>query len=102
MKASEFCNDYISNMLNGVFTFDSNYNLKYYKNIFYSYSMPICKYIKEGENHIFYMVDRDNSPSLTTSKHMSKLFFAIEKAKKNVENILIETVPEVKKDEDNE
>ena len=102
MKASEFCDDYISNMLNGVFTFDSNYNLKYYKNIFYSYSIPICKYIREGENHIFYMVDRDKSPSIATSKHMTQLFFSIEKAKKKVENIIIETVQEIQREQNNE
>ena len=102
MTASSFCDSFIDNMIHGFNSFESNYNMSYSKNTFYSYRTPICKYRKTDDNkHLFSVVDRDQSPSTTTTKHMSKLVYCIEKASRDNPNIVIETVNTFKEERPN-
>jgi len=101
MKADSFCEQFIDDMMNNVNTFDSNYNISYRNNIFYSYKMPICQHLKFGNHHYFEIVEKDDSPSMTTAKHISKLTHIIQNKIKDMDDVSITYVHEIVRRESN-
>ena len=99
MKIDSFCEQFVDDMMNNVNTFDSNYNISYRNNIFYSYKMPICQHIKIGNQHYFEIVDRDQSPSTITTKHISKITSTIQEIAEKRNDISIVYVQEIVKRE---
>ena len=99
MKADSFCEQFVYDMIYDMNTFDSNYNTSYRNNIFYSYRMPICQHIKIDNQHYFEIVDRDQSPSTTTTKHISKITSTIQEIAEKRNDITIVCVQEIVKRE---
>ena len=101
MKADSFCEQFFDDMMNNVNTFDSNYNISYRNNIFYSYRMPICQHLKFGNHHYFEIVEKDDSPSMTTTKHISKLTHIIQNKIKDMDDVSITYVHDIVRREPN-
>ena len=101
MSADDFCNQYIDDMFNTHLEHILEYhgNISYRNNIFYSWKMPICQHFMIGFLHYFEIVDKEESPSGTTTKHINKLIRAIQKRAETNPNISITYVREIIKRE---
>lgn len=102
MSTDDFCNQYIDDMLNCCYLeniHEYHGNISYRNNIFYSWKMPICQHFMMGSLHYFEIVDKEESPSGTTTKHINKLLRAIQKRGESNSNIYITYVQEIVKRE---
>jgi len=96
MNAVTFCTNFVNDMLDGRNTFDQNYNLRYANNLFYSYDMPICEHVFVNKCHVFRVIEKDQSPSVTTTKHIQKLIDVIEEFVNLEHNVSIDYVSSLK------
>ena len=100
MTADDFCKQYVNDMIDNIQNVSEYHgNISYRNNIFYSYKMPICQHFMIGFLHYFEIIDKEESPSMTTTKHINNLLTAIQKRAETNPNISITYVQEIVKRE---
>lgn len=100
MSADDFCKQYVNDMIDNIQNVSEYHgNTHYRNNIFYSWRMPICQHFMIGFLHYFEVVDKEESPSSSTTKHIGKIINAIQEKERQNPNVSITYVREIVKRE---